>query len=152
MTIYTCFTPNHNCQKKIIKSISLAEKEILILCYYLTAKPIAEALEKAFNKGVDVKIIADRSQRKSSASLINELANKGIPVWIDKSVTIAHNKVLIIDQKILISGSYNLTNAAEYRNAENILFIQSKELTKQYKCYWQERKEASTPIDNREDF
>jgi phosphatidylserine/phosphatidylglycerophosphate/cardiolipin synthase-like enzyme len=146
--IKACFTPDHNCQNQIIRAINHAENEILVLCYYLSAEPIASALVEAARRGVNIQIVADRSQREASSSLITSLKNKGIPIWIDESVAIAHNKVMVIDEKMVITGSYNLTNAAEDRNAENILFIQSKELADQYKRYWKNRREHATPLLN----
>ena len=146
--IKACFTPNHNCQNQITCAINEAENEILVLCYYLSAEPIADALMDASKRGVSIKIIADRSQRESGSSLITSLKNKGIPVWIDETVTIAHNKVMVIDEQMVITGSYNFTNAAENRNAENVLFIQSKELANQYRSYWENRKEGSKSLLN----
>ena len=138
-----CFTPNHNCQDQVIKAINRAQDEILVLCYHLTSPAIGNALKQAKSKGVNVKIIADRTQRESASSQIHTLAKQGIPIWIDDSVTIAHNKVILIDQQTTLTGSYNFSEAAEHRNSENILFIDSPELTKQYKRYWEERKENS---------
>jgi phosphatidylserine/phosphatidylglycerophosphate/cardiolipin synthase-like enzyme len=42
------------------------------------------------------------------------------------------NKVMIIDNEIVIAGSFNFTKAAEARNAENLLIIHSKELSARY--------------------
>jgi phosphatidylserine/phosphatidylglycerophosphate/cardiolipin synthase-like enzyme len=52
----------------------------------------------------------------------------GIPVWIDYEPAIAHNKVIIIDGRLVIGGSYNYTAAAQKRNAENVTFMESEEL------------------------
>ena len=104
------------------------------------------ALVGASRRSVNIQIIADRSQREESSSLIISLKNRGLPIWIDESVAIAHNKVMVIDEIMVIPGSYNFTNAAENRNAENVLFIQSKELTKQYKHYWDTRRERATHL------
>ena len=43
---------------------------------------------------------------------------------IDASHAIAHNKVMIIDSEVLITGPFNFTEAAEEKNAENLLVIQ----------------------------
>ncbi len=44
-----------------------------------------------------------------------------------------HNKYAIIDQKIVITGSFNWTQKAVEMNRENILIIQNEEIAKQYK-------------------
>lgn len=71
------------------------------------------------------------------------LSNSGIPVFIDAIHAIAHNKIMIIDDEIVITGSFNFTKAAEEKNAENLLVIKSKELAKEYIENWQKHKEHS---------
>jgi phosphatidylserine/phosphatidylglycerophosphate/cardiolipin synthase-like enzyme len=63
----------------------------------------------------------------------------GVPIFIDAQPAIAHNKVIIIDNRILLTGSYNWTRAAELRNAENLLVIRDKELVRQYADNFQRR-------------
>jgi phosphatidylserine/phosphatidylglycerophosphate/cardiolipin synthase-like enzyme len=68
---------------------------------------------------------------------------------MDDKVAIAHNKVILIDDTTLITGSYNFTNAAEHKNAENILIIESPALVKQYKRNWETRMDASLPFSTK---
>ena len=51
------------------------------------------------------------------------MVNAGIPTFIDNKHAIAHNKIMIIDQSTIITGSFNFTKAAEEKNAENLLII-----------------------------
>ena len=74
-------------------------------------------------------------QDNSSATF---LYNQGIPVKIDAQHTIAHNKVMIIDEETVITGSFNFTKAAEESNAENLLVIHDKKLALAYTRNWQE--------------
>jgi phospholipase D len=53
---------------------------------------------------------------------------------------IAHNKVMIIDEKKVITGSFNFTDAADKRNSENVIIIEDKETVKQYINNWYNRK------------
>jgi len=55
----------------------------------------------------------------------------------DGKHAIAHNKVMVIDEVIVITGSFNFTNSAETRNAENFLVLKSAELAQRYKSQWQ---------------
>ncbi|PUE61002.1 hypothetical protein B9Z36_03685 [Limnohabitans sp. Rim8] len=48
-----------------------------------------------------------------------------------------HNKVMVIDEAIVITGSFNFTNSAASRNAENFLVLKSDELAQKYKLQWQ---------------
>ncbi|MBN8828090.1 MAG: hypothetical protein J0H68_05225 [Sphingobacteriia bacterium] len=61
-----------------------------------------------------------------------------IHIDIDRSVKgIAHNKVIIIDDLYTITGSYNFSNGAEFRNAENVVIIKNNDIAKEYKNNWQ---------------
>ncbi|MGL9718279.1 MAG: phospholipase D-like domain-containing protein, partial [Wolbachia sp.] len=92
-------------------------------------------------RGVDVKVILDKSQLYSKHSVINELFASGIPVWIDDKPKIAHNKVIIVDNQKVITGSFNLSKTAEKGNAENLLIINEyPELVQQYVKNWETRK------------
>lgn len=50
---------------------------------------------------------------------------------------------MIMDRQTLITGSFNFTKAAEPKNAENLLILQSPELAKFYTENWNRRKEHS---------
>jgi phosphatidylserine/phosphatidylglycerophosphate/cardiolipin synthase-like enzyme len=67
----------------------------------------------------------------------------GIITYIDDRHAIAHNKIIIIDQETVITGSFNFTKAAEEENAENLLIIKSKELAKSYIDNWYNHKKHS---------
>lgn len=61
------------------------------------------------------------------------LVNAGIPTLIDAQHAIAHNKVMVIDEQTVITGSFNFTKAAEEKNAENLLILtEAPELAKVY--------------------
>jgi phospholipase D len=142
--IQTCFTPQHKCQPLILREINHAQKSIYMMGYSFTAEPVDRTLIAAHQRGVEVKVILDRSQLKNrSQSHLLEAA--GIPIFIDETVAIAHNKVLIIDNQKLVVGSYNFTNAAEYKNAENLMIIESPEIVARYLDNWQNRVTVSTP-------
>lgn len=65
------------------------------------------------------------------------LVHAGIPTWIDAAHTIAHNKVMTIDGETVITGSFNFTKAAEEKNAENLLILDSPDLAEIYRKNWE---------------
>ena len=48
-----------------------------------------------------------------------------------------HSKVMVIDRTIVITGSFNFTNSASTRNAENSLVLKSADLAEKYSQQWQ---------------
>ena len=97
----------------------------------------------AHKRGVNVQAIFDKSQETEKYTAATFLKNNGIPAYIDGNHSIAHNKIMIIDKKNVITGSFNFTKAAEDKNAENVLIISSEELAKVYLDNWQRHREHS---------
>lgn len=137
------FSPKGGCTDAITGAINQAKTEILVQAYSFTSAPIAKALVNAHKRGVKVLAILDKSQRSERYTSATFLTNAGIPTYIDDKHAIAHNKIMIIDKAIVITGSFNFTKAAEEKNAENLLIISSKELAKLYMENWQKHREHS---------
>ena len=137
--IHICFTPQQQCLPLILSEIRNAQKEILVQAYSFTSMPIAQALISAKKKGINVRVIADKSQETAKGTTIPSLVSAGIDVRIDSKVAIAHNKVLIIDRAAVVSGSYNWTVSAEKRNAENIFIVRDEKIAASYRTNWLNR-------------
>lgn len=138
-----CFTPAQDCTSLIVNTIHSAKKTVWVQAYSFTSAPIAKALVDAKKQGVEVKVILDKSQFSEKYSSSKFLIDSNIPVWNDDSVAIAHNKVMIIDDTTVITGSFNFTKAAQARNAENLIVIHDKDLAEQYKNNWLQRMSVS---------
>ena len=142
-TIEVAFTPEQDVAGLIVKAIAQARKQILIQAFSFTHKDIAKALIAAHARGVDIKLIADDDQTQhSSGEKISLMADAGIPVWLDGEHQSAHNKVILIDtgmpDVVVITGSYNFTFAAQFKNAENVLLIRgNNKLAQLYRDNWQ---------------
>lgn len=140
------FSPNYSndenksCLKNIIKQIKKAKKSILVQAYSFTCDEIANALIDSHNGKIKVEVLADWFNSQSKGSDTERLKEAGISVLYDKKHHIAHNKVIIIDSKTVISGSFNFTKSAECSNAENILIITNKYVTEQYIENWENHK------------
>jgi phospholipase D len=141
-----CFTPGGDCTDLAVSNIDKARSSILVQAYSFTSAPIAKALVNAKNRGIDVKVILDKSDFAKRYTIATYLKNNNIPVWNDYQPAIAHNKVIIIDDDILLTGSFNFTKAAQQRNAENLLVIDSPQLADLYTKNWQKRMQASEAI------
>lgn len=138
-----CFTPGENCTAVILEMLGQAKHSIRLQAYSFTSAPIAKALVDAQNRGVNVQAILDKTARTDKYSAATFLTHAAIPTWIDDQVAIAHNKVMIIDERIIVTGSFNLTKAAQERNAENLLVLDDPELVRRYLANWESRRRAS---------
>ncbi len=94
-----------------------------------------------------VTVILDGKQIRSHHSLHSLLLDAGIPVYSDKIKRgLAHNKVMIFDEDIVLTGSFNFSKSAETTNAENILILKDKNLAAQYLKNWHQRRDVSAPL------
>ena len=134
-----CFTPPSGCGSLIAQEVSKAEKTIYVQAYGLTSLSIIHQLKSAHSRGVKVSILLDGGNLSNNDSVYQDFKNFGIDVFIDKMPGIAHNKIMIIDGKKVITGSFNFTNAADTRNAENVLLIEDENIAAQYLDNWQSR-------------
>ncbi len=135
-----CFTPPSGCGSLIAKEISKAKDSIYIQAFGLTSQKIVDQLIKAKQNGIEIRVLLDRSNLHDRYSKMHELKRAGIDVSIDKVPGIAHNKIMIIDKSKVITGSFNFTNAADNRNAENVLLIENSDIAETYLQSWLSRR------------
>jgi len=141
--VATCFTPPSGCGTVIANLISRAEKSIYVQAYGFTSGEIAKALINASNRGVKVRVLLDKSNIGAKYSKMRDLRKAGIEVLIDEISGIAHNKTIIIDASLIITGSFNFTTSADIRNTENVIMIRDKQVAQRYLQNWFARYEIS---------
>lgn len=148
--ISTCFTPPTGCGTVIANQISKAQDSIYVQAYGFTSGEIAHALIEAHKRGVKVRVLLDKSNISAKHSRMRNLRKAGIEVDIDHIIPgIAHNKVIIIDNQKVITGSFNFTTSADIRNAENIIIINNKQIAARYLQNWLLRKQEATKVQQR---
>jgi phospholipase D len=141
--INLCFTPPSGCADLIAREISHTQKELYIQAYSFTSKKIIDQIIKLHNQNVKVNILLDKSNLTDPHSKILLLQQMGIKVKIDKVSGIAHNKVMIIDNEKVITGSFNFSNDADKRNVENVVLIKDKKIAEAYIQNWLNRYNAN---------
>jgi phosphatidylserine/phosphatidylglycerophosphate/cardiolipin synthase-like enzyme len=135
--IKVSFSPKGGCTETVVEALNQARATVLVQAYSFTSAPIAKALVDAHKRGVAVRVILDKSQRTEKYSSADFVAHAGIPTFIDARHAIAHNKIMVIDDLSVLTGSFNFTKAAEESNAENLLVIRDAELARKYSDNWQ---------------
>ena len=153
--IEVCFSPPlpGGCDptRAIENAIRAARRSILIQAYEITPGPLVTSLVEAHRRGVDVRAIVDYKQltdrrNHDDAFAVEHLGAAGIPVLVDKPPGLMHDKVMIIDGEVVVTGSFNYTYSAEHRNVENLLVIRDPALAAQYVQHWRSRAIESRPL------
>lgn len=121
------FSPDGGIREEIIRQIDTSQEYIDIAIYSFTSEPIAEAIVRAKNRGVRVRILLDRLQAAGRYSQYQFLLDNDVRVITDVHSGIMHNKIAIIDRRVLLTGSFNWTKSAEEKNEENFLLFMDEE-------------------------
>jgi phosphatidylserine/phosphatidylglycerophosphate/cardiolipin synthase-like enzyme len=152
VAVAVCFSPEEDCAAFAMCAIDSAEREILVGAYGLTTGfGIVEALVRAKERGVDVRLVADKTSPCKRESGIEPLAAAGVPIWIDAQARIAHAKTMVIDGAVTLTGSMNWTRGAAV-NSEDLNLISSPAVAAAYAGHWRERLAVSSPFNRREDW
>ena len=141
------FSPRGGATQAVVDALGTATNSVLVQAYSFTSAPIARALVDAQRRGLKVQVILDHSQRTEKYSEADFLKNEGVPTLIDGQHAIAHNKIMIIDGYLVLTGSFNFTKAAEEHNAENLLVINDPVLAKRYTENWRAHEQHSEPYE-----
>lgn len=133
------FSPKGGCTDAVVAEIRAAKQSIHVQAYSFTSKGIIAALVEAQRRGVKVTLVNDKKAADEPGAKASEAVEAGIEVRVDGKHPIAHNKVMLIDGRTIITGSFNFTNQAENSNAENLLVLHDKaELYKAYEDSFQQ--------------
>jgi phosphatidylserine/phosphatidylglycerophosphate/cardiolipin synthase-like enzyme len=127
------FSPGGDARGAIQQAVGAAQDSILIAMYTFTDFQLSQALLDARGRGVKVLVYLDRSQATMRHSQARALAAAGIALRISSNPRIMHNKFAILDDAVVITGSYNWTKAAGDDNDENLLIVRNAEIAARYR-------------------
>jgi phosphatidylserine/phosphatidylglycerophosphate/cardiolipin synthase-like enzyme len=120
------FSPRGGAMAAIIQEIKGAQHSIDVEAYLITAKSFVDALKGACARGVRVRVILDKNNVGGAYSAMTFFRDGSIPLWRDGRHKDAHDKIVLIDGHILITGSFNFTDQSDEVNAENLLILRDK--------------------------
>jgi len=130
------FCPEDKCKEKIINEINNAQKSIHFLTFTFTDKDIAEAIILKKEQGVEVVGLIEKFQNHKY-SVYQNMVDNNINVTLYSKEGLQHNKLFIIDEKTVLTGSFNPTKAANEKNDENILVIEQTDIVEKYNAYFE---------------
>ncbi len=118
------FSPKGGCEDQVLYWIDRANVSIHVLIYSFTLDSVGDALVEAHNRSVEVQLVFEVGQI-TEASEYQKLRAAGIPVRNDTNSRDMHNKVMIVDGMIVLTGSFNWSSRGENENNENLIVIES---------------------------
>lgn len=138
------FSPEGSGEALVLKVINSAQKELKVMAYSFTSPSVVKAIINAKRRGVDVMVLADSSniapKQKYGRAALSALVEAGVAVRTIDAYSIFHDKILLVDNKTLETGSFNYSANARSRNSENVLVLwNAPEAVAPYLTHWKSR-------------
>jgi len=126
------FSPDDDCMGRIIDLFAQARQTVDVCVFTITDNRIAEAITRAHQRGVRVRIISDNDKAFDKGSDIAHLRGRGIECREDNTEHHMHHKFALFDHNLLLTGSYNWTRSASLNNEENFIISGDPRLLKSF--------------------
>jgi len=130
------FSPDGGAAAAVANEIDHAKSTIKIAAYAISETQITDALLRAQSRGVSIGLLVTPTQQSDAYSTAGKLKKAGISTSVDREHALMHNKTMVIDGLVIITGSMNFTKAGDTKNAENTLIIRSKKIAALYAENW----------------
>ncbi len=130
------FTPweGDQAHNYIIYLINNASTSVYIAAYSLTDTGIKNALKSAHDRGVDVKVVIEGDHYDQ----VDDLVSYGIPVVAESGDKLMHNKFIVIDHRIVVTGSANWRPEYFTTHYNNIIVVCHPEIAENYELEFNE--------------
>jgi phosphatidylserine/phosphatidylglycerophosphate/cardiolipin synthase-like enzyme len=119
-------------EQGIIPVLNSATKSIRFLAFSFTDFPMADAMMKRAKNGVNVAGVFEKVGSETDAAELKTLFCANIPVRRDGNSAFMHNKVNVVDERFVVTGSMNFSTNAEESNDENVIIIDNPDIAKLY--------------------
>jgi phosphatidylserine/phosphatidylglycerophosphate/cardiolipin synthase-like enzyme len=132
------FSPDDGVAAHILDALNSAKSSVYFMAFSFTRTDFADALVQRAASGVAVQGVFETRQIAAGGDAAwNVLTAAGLDVRQDGNKYVLHSKVFVIDQQIVVMGSYNFSRNAEESNDENVLIIHNPEIAAAYYAEWQ---------------
>ncbi len=118
------FSPDDRVQAGLLDLLENAQTSIRFMAFSFTSDPLGQAIRRQAADGLKVQGVMDADQVRSNAGSEYDLfRSAGVDVRLDGNPGQMHHKILILDDSIVVLGSYNFTASAENKNDENLIVV-----------------------------
>ena len=140
------FSPDDGVMAQIVPLVQGAQESIDILAFSLTSDDLANALLLKSGQGVNVRAVFDAEQVDSNTGgKYRVLQDAGLDVRRDTLEGLMHHKVIVVDNQVVLFGSYNFSNNAEHKNDENVVIVYDAHLAGEFTQEFEGIYERSVP-------
>lgn len=119
-------------ENAIVPIVKSATKSVRFLTFSFTDFPLADAMSQRWKAGVDVAGVFEKVGSETEASELRTLMCRSVPVKQDGNSGFLHHKLIVVDERIVITGSMNYSTNAEENNDENVIIIDNADIARLY--------------------
>ena len=130
--IQVLFSPEDHAVNNLIALVNDAKINIRFLAFSFTDYPLAKAMIDRSKTGVDVKGVYETFGSLSTGSELKTFSCAQVPVRQDGNASFMHDKIIIIDNSIVVTGSLNYSSSADDANEENVVILDNPEIAALY--------------------
>jgi phosphatidylserine/phosphatidylglycerophosphate/cardiolipin synthase-like enzyme len=131
-SIQILFSSEDHAVSSLIALINDAKFNIRFLAFSFTDYPLAQAMIDRAKAGVDAQGVFETFGSNSDRSELKTFWCAGVPVRQDGNGSFLHDKVIIIDNSIVVTGSLNFSSSADEDNEENVVILDNPEIAALY--------------------
>jgi hypothetical protein len=126
-------------ERQLIQVMDSAQKSLDIAIYSLTYPDIVEAIKKAKQRGVEVRLITDSIQSggKTQKEALKLLGSAAIPIKMNTHSGLMHLKMTVADGKIGTTGSFNYTKSASTTNDEMLVVFRNEAVAQSFETQFE---------------
>ena len=124
------FTPKDNATTAIVNQLKQAQKSIHFMAFSFTDDTMGQAMLDRAAAGVEVRGIFETTGSKTQFSEYGRMKDAGLDVLQDGNPYLMHHKVIVIDGRTVVVGSFNFSKGAQNNNDENLLIIDDANLAR----------------------
>jgi phosphatidylserine/phosphatidylglycerophosphate/cardiolipin synthase-like enzyme len=126
------FSPDDGVASRLLNLIQSASESLYFMAFSFTSDELANAILERAQNGVVVAGVMEESQVESNVGTdYDRFRQAGLDVRLDGNPRNMHHKVILIDNRLVVTGSYNFSNSAETRNDENVLVFHDPRIAAQ---------------------
>jgi len=145
--VSTYFSPDRGAADTLIGYIDRCQTKLDVAVYSITYDDISNALIRAHNRGVPVRVLTDKVQASTRYADDDRMRMAGIEVRLDTQSGLMHNKFAIDGSDAVLTGSFNWSANADESNAENFVIVRLKYVVEEFQAEFDRLWKLNAPVE-----
>jgi phosphatidylserine/phosphatidylglycerophosphate/cardiolipin synthase-like enzyme len=143
------FAPEDNAMDRVIEMVKGAKKSIKFIAFAYTSDSLFEAMKERLGAGVKIEGLFESFHAGWAKIKIGPLHAAGAKVRFDTNPDTLHHKVIIVDDRYVLTGSFNFSDGADRNNDENLMVLDNIAIAAAFTKEFESLMSTTSPDDPR---